>query len=81
MKEYVRSFIGTITTSIQLRETSRNYELKKIHYSMLLLFNEDSFTFIRDFYSTIQTFPLKGLNEDKLKMRCFPYTFKDRSKA
>ena len=51
---------------------------------MLLKFSgaatEDALTFIRDFYATIQTFPLLGLTEDQLRMRCFPYTMKDRAK-
>ena len=29
----------------------------------------------------MQTFPLQGLTEDQLRMRCFPYTLNDRAKA
>src|SRR5262249_32362602 len=43
--------------------------------------NEDPLTFIKDFYTTIQTFLLQGLTEDQLRMRCFPYTLKDKTKA
>ena len=52
---------------------------------MLLSFygilNEGPLIFIWDFYATVQTFSLQGLSEDQLKMRCFPYTLKDRAKA
>ena len=85
MKEFARPIIGTATSCIRLEEAARNYELKNIHYSMLPSFygipNEDPLNFIRDFYSTIQTFPLQGLTEDQLRMRCFPYTLKDKAKA
>ena len=43
--------------------------------------NEDSLIFIQDFYATIQTFPLQGLIEDQLRIRCFPYILKDKAKA
>ncbi|CAA0839977.1 Unknown protein, partial [Striga hermonthica] len=57
----------------------------KIHYNQLPSFyglpNEDPLHFIREFYNVLQTFPLHGLNEDQLKMRCFLETLKDRAKA
>ncbi|CAA0831248.1 Unknown protein, partial [Striga hermonthica] len=59
--------------------------LKTIHYNQLPSFhglpNEDPLYFIREFYNVLQTFPPHGLNEDQLKMRCFPETLKDRAKA
>ena len=42
--------------------------------------SEDPLTFLREFYTTIQTFPLHDLTEDELRMRCFPYTLKDWAK-
>ncbi|CAA0824293.1 Unknown protein, partial [Striga hermonthica] len=41
----------------------------------------DPLHFMCEFYNVLQTFPLHGLNEDQLKMRCFPETLKDRAKA
>lgn len=85
MKEYARPVIGTATAAIQLGQAARNYELKNLHFSMLPSFyglpNEDSLSFIKDFYSTVQNIPLGSLNEDQLRMRCFPYTLKDKAKA
>src|SRR5262249_37762570 len=85
MKEYARPIVGTSPSSILLDDATRNYELKALHYNMLLSFygmpNKDLLTFIRDFYATIQTFPLQGLTEDQLRMRCFPYTLKDKAKT
>ena len=85
MKEYARPIINTVVSCIQLGEAARNYELKNIHFTMFPSFydipNEDPLIFIRDFYATIQTFPLQSLTEDQLRMRCFPYTLKDRAKA
>ena len=43
--------------------------------------NEDSLIFIRDFYATVQTFLLQRLIANQLRMRCFPYTLKDKVKA
>lgn len=85
MRDYAMPIIGLIASSIVLGEAAINYDLKDIHYNMLPAFHglpsEDPLTFMRDFYSTLQTFPLHGLNEDQLRMRCFPYTLKDRAKA
>ena len=84
MKEYARPIIGTTVSCIQLRDAARN-KLKNVHLTMLSSFygisNEESLIFIRDFYATIQTFPLQGLTEDLLRMSCFSYTLKDRVKA
>ena len=85
MKEYARPIIGIAVSCIQLGEAARNYELKNINFTMFQSFydipNEDPLIFILDFYATVQTFPLQGLTGDQLRMRCFPYTLKDRAKA
>ena len=70
---------------IQLNEAARNYELKNVHFTMLSFFygiaNEDPLIFIQDFYAIVQTFPLQDLTEDQLRMRCFPYTLKEKAKV
>ena len=85
MKEYARPIIGTGLSCKQLGEVAHNYELKNVHFTMLLSFycipNEDPLIFIRDFYAIVKTFPLQGLIEDQLRMRCFLYTLKDRAKG
>ena len=85
MKEYACPIIGTTVSCIQLGDATRNYEVKNVHFTMLPSFygipNEDLLIFIRDFYPNVQTFPLQGLIKDQLRMRCFPYTLKDRAKA
>ena len=85
MKEYAQPIIGIVVSCIQLGEAARNYELKNVHFTMLRSIygipNEDPLIFIRDFYATVQTFPLQGLTENQLKMRIFPYTLKDKAKA
>lgn len=66
IKKYARPIISTITTNIHLEEVALNYELKSIHFSMLTSYripNDDLVTYIREFYSIIETFPLNGLNE------------------
>lgn len=50
-------------------------------YSFHRLANEDSISFIRDFYVIVQTLPLNLLTEDQLRMGFFSYTLKDRAKA
>ena len=42
---------------------------------------EDPLSFIREFYSVIEQMPLGILNEDQLRMRCFPYTLKEKAKV
>ena len=85
LRDIQRPVIGTSPSCIRLSPAARNYELKNIHFNMLPSFNglpsEDPLTFLREFYTTIQTFPLHGLTEDELRMRCFPYTLKDRAKT
>ena len=85
MKEYARPIIGTAVSCIKLGDAVQNYELKIVYFTMLPSFygipNEDPLIFIRHFYATIQTFPLQGLIEDQLRMKCFPYTLKDRAKV
>ncbi|XP_048231776.1 uncharacterized protein LOC125370430 [Ricinus communis] len=73
MKDYAMPTISNTTSCIVLGDTSRNYELKSIHFNMLPSFygmpSEDALTFIREFYAIVHTFPLSGLNEDQLRMR------------
>ncbi|CAA0812210.1 Unknown protein, partial [Striga hermonthica] len=84
LRDMAQPMIGPVTSCIWLGPAARNYEIKTIHYNQLPSFyglpNEDSLHFIREFYNVLQTFPLQGLNEDQLKMRCFPHTLKDRAK-
>ena len=42
---------------------------------------EDPLSFIRDFYTTVEQFPMSQLTADQLRMKCFPYTLKDKAKA
>ena len=76
--------IGGSPSCIQLSLAARNYELKNIHFTMLPSFYglplEDPLTFLRESYTIIQTFPIHGLVEDELRMRCFPYILKDKAK-
>ena len=85
MKEYALPIIGTTVSCIQLSEATQKYKLKNVHFTMLPSFygipNEDLLIFIWDFYAIVQTFPLQGLTEDQLRMRCFPYTLKNKAKA
>ncbi|KAB2615360.1 hypothetical protein D8674_021948 [Pyrus ussuriensis x Pyrus communis] len=84
MKEFALPVVETSPSCILLNAIAINYELKNTHYNMLPSFygvaSEDPLSFVRDFYATIRTFPLQGLREDQLRMRCFPYTMKDKAK-
>ena len=66
---------------IRLSARARNYEFKNIHLNLLPQFHglrtEDALSFIREFYNVVETLPLHGINEEELKMRCFPYCMKD----
>ena len=85
MRDIQRLVIGASPSCIRLGDAARNYELKAIHFNMLPSFHglpsEDALTFLREFYTTIQTFPLHGLTEDELRIRCFPYTLEDNAKT
>lgn len=85
MGDLARPVIANATSCIRLPPIARNYDLKGSHYSMLPHFyglsNEDPLAFIRDFYSIVEQLPLNGLNENHLRMGCFPHTLKDRAKA
>ncbi|CAH9097553.1 unnamed protein product [Cuscuta epithymum] len=85
MKEFGRPTVGVSPSCIVLSEAARNYDLKTVHYNQLPSFyglsSEDALIFIRDFYGIIQNFPLQGVTEDELRMRCFPYTLKDAAKT
>ncbi|KAL5798915.1 hypothetical protein ACOSQ2_003735 [Xanthoceras sorbifolium] len=84
MRDFALPVIETSPSYILLDDLSRNYELKNIHFNMLPSFHdiaaEDPLTFMREFHSTSHSFPLQRLSEEQLRMRCFPYTLKDRAK-
>ena len=84
LREFARPIVGASGSCIRLAEAARNYELKGMYYNMLPSFyglpNEDPLGFIREFYSVIQQMPLGVLNQDQLRMRCFPYTLKEKAK-
>ncbi|CAH9079820.1 unnamed protein product [Cuscuta epithymum] len=85
MKEFGRPTVGASPSCIVLSEAARNYDLKTVHFNQLPSFyglsSEDALIFIRDFYGIVQNFPLQGVTEDELRMRCFPYTLKDAAKT
>ncbi|XP_038697987.1 uncharacterized protein LOC119995545 [Tripterygium wilfordii] len=84
LEEFARPTIPTSPSCILLPTAARNYELKSLHFNMLPSFyglpNENPLTFMKEFYATVSTFPLQGVTEEQLKMRCFPYTLKDQAK-
>ena len=43
--------------------------------------SDDPLSFIREFYSVVQTFPLHGITKDDLCMSFFPFCHKDRAKS
>ncbi|CAH9082985.1 unnamed protein product [Cuscuta europaea] len=81
MKEFGRPTVGASPSCIVLSEAAWNYDLKTVHFNQFPSFHglasEDALIFIRDFYGIIQIFPLQGVTEEELRMRCFPYTLKD----
>ncbi|CAA0822233.1 Unknown protein, partial [Striga hermonthica] len=85
LQTLAQPYIGPVTPCIHLPDAARNYELKMIHYNQLPAFHglpsEDPLNFIREFYNVLSTSPLNGLNDEQLKLRCFPETLKDRAKA
>ena len=85
LKDIQRPVIAASLHRIRLREGARNYEFKTVKFSMLPAFhgltNGDPLSFIRKFYSVVQTFSLSGVSEDDLRMRCFPYYLKDCAKS
>ena len=84
-QDYARLVITSTASCLVLGEAARNYDLKTCYINQLPSFHglasEDPVHFLREYYATVQTFPLHGLNEDQLRMRCFPYTLKDRAKV
>ena len=72
LRDIQRPVIGASPSCIRLTPAARNYELKSIHFNMLPSFHglpsEDPLTFLKEFYTTIQTFPLHSLTEDELRM-------------
>lgn len=85
MRDFARPMLAPSGSCIRLGPAARSYELKGIHFNMLPAFHglpsEDPLSFIRDLYGIVEQFPLQGLNEDQLRMRCFPYCLKDRAKS
>ncbi|CAA0839516.1 Unknown protein, partial [Striga hermonthica] len=85
LRTLAQPVIGPVTSCIRLPDAARNYELKMIHYNQLPEFHglpsEDPLNFIREFYNVLNTFPLNDLNDEQMKLRCFPETLKDRAKA
>ena len=85
LRDIQKLVIGASRSCIRLGDGARNYELKAIHFSMLPTFHglqsEDALTFLKEFYTTIQTFPLHGLTEDELRIKCFSYTLEDNAKT
>lgn len=69
---------------IVLSKRARNYELKGMHFNMLLSFHglafEDALSFFQQFYTTVQIFPLHGLTKEELRKRRFLYTLKEKAK-
>ena len=84
LREFARPLVGASGSCIRLGEAAINYELKGMYYNMLPSFfgmpTEDPLSFIREFYSVIQQMSLGVLNEDQLRMRCFPYTLNEKAK-
>ncbi|XP_057808488.1 uncharacterized protein LOC131022965 [Salvia miltiorrhiza] len=85
MRDFARPVVEPKTSSIVLGDAAKNYVLKPMHFSQLPSFygmpSEDALNFIREFYSVVTDFPPQGLNTDQLKMKCFPYTLKDKAKV
>lgn len=85
MGDFARPTFETIASAIVLPPEARKYELKHNHLNLLPTYhgmmNEDALQFIREFCTVVQTLPLGEITEDQLKMKCFPYTLKDRAKS
>lgn len=84
MRQFARPTMALPGNSIVQGQAARNYELKGTYLNMLPSFHglpaEDALAFIRDFYQVIEQMPLHQLNEDQLRLRCFPHCLKDRAK-
>ncbi|CAA0823302.1 Uncharacterized mitochondrial protein AtMg00860, partial [Striga hermonthica] len=74
LRTLAQPMIGPITSCIRLPDVARNYELKMIYYNQLPAFHglpsEHPLNFIWEFYNVLNTFPLSGLNDEQLKLRC-----------
>ena len=85
MRELARPMAPTSDSPLILPTEARNYELRGCYFNMLPSFdgraNEDPLKFIRNFYNALEHLPLRELTEDQLRMRCFPYTLKERASA
>lgn len=77
--------IRASSSCIQLGDATRDYELKVVHLNQLPSFygipNEDPLNFVREFFTVVQNFPRQGLNDEQLRLKCFPFTLKDRAKT
>ena len=67
LKNIQRLVIAVSPYCIRLSDGVRNYQSKTIHFNILPalhgLANEDPLSFIREFYSMVQTFPLNGVSK------------------
>lgn len=73
------------SSCLKLSARAREYVLKKVQYNLLPSFSglpsDDPLYFMRDFCGVIALFPLRGLEESELKMKCFPLTLRDSARA
>ena len=85
MRELARPMAPTVGSPLLLSTEARNYLLKGCYFNILPSFdgraNEDPLKFIRNFYNALEHLPLRELTEDQFRMRCFPYTLKERASA
>jgi len=85
MRDLGKPVVPNTNSPINLPDAVRNYELKGVYYNQLPAFhglpNEDPLIFMRSFYSVVENFSRNGLSNEQLRLRCFPYTLKDRASA
>ncbi|XP_050210128.1 uncharacterized protein LOC126660605 [Mercurialis annua] len=80
LRDIQRPVVVNNPSCIRISDEAQNYEIKTIHLNMLPQFNgtavDDPLSFIKEFYSVVETFPLNRLTEDELGKRCFSYCMK-----
>ena len=85
MRKLAKLVIPSSNSPIELPEVVRNYELKGVYFNQLPSYhglpNEDPLTFMCTFYCTVENFLRNSLTNEQLRLRCFPYTLKDRANA
>ncbi|KAI5339036.1 hypothetical protein L3X38_018308 [Prunus dulcis] len=85
LEDYAQPVIPNSPSCILLPTEARNYDLKSSHFHMLPSFyglpNEDPLAHIKEFYNVVSGLPLQRVTEANLRMRVFPYTWKDRAKG